>query len=178
MHRGRCPQRYRKPALINRRHALGLFAAASLLPSRSFADVAPQRSEIREDLAQAFYRRGNGRHLRRLQGRRLSGDRQRQESLGRGETAGLDLQDSEFADRAGDRRGRRSRQGRVQMGRRGQKHRGVESRPHPALGDRGIRRAGLSGDRAAHRRGADAEISSTCLNMATATSAAASTSSG
>jgi beta-lactamase class D len=42
------------PALINRRHALGLFAAASLLPSRSFADVAPQRSEIREGLAQHF----------------------------------------------------------------------------------------------------------------------------
>jgi beta-lactamase class D len=40
--------------LINRRHALGLFAAASILPSRGFAHVAPQRSEIREDLAKRF----------------------------------------------------------------------------------------------------------------------------
>ncbi len=41
-------------ALINRRHVLGLLAAASILPSRSFANVAPQRSEIREDLAKRF----------------------------------------------------------------------------------------------------------------------------
>jgi beta-lactamase class D len=41
-------------AVINRRHALGLFAAASMLPSRGLADVAPQRSEIREDLAKHF----------------------------------------------------------------------------------------------------------------------------
>jgi beta-lactamase class D len=40
--------------LIHRRHALGLLAAASILPSRSFANVAPQRSEIREDLAKHF----------------------------------------------------------------------------------------------------------------------------
>jgi beta-lactamase class D len=40
--------------LINRRHALGLFAAASILPSRGFAHVAPQRSEVREDLAMRF----------------------------------------------------------------------------------------------------------------------------
>jgi beta-lactamase class D len=40
--------------LINRRHALGLLAATSLLPSHSFAHVAPQRSEIREDLAKRF----------------------------------------------------------------------------------------------------------------------------
>jgi beta-lactamase class D len=41
-------------ALINRRHVLGLLAAASVLPSRSLADVAPPRSEIREDLARHF----------------------------------------------------------------------------------------------------------------------------
>jgi beta-lactamase class D len=41
-------------AVIGRRHLLGLLAAASVLPSRSFADVAPQRSEIREDLARHF----------------------------------------------------------------------------------------------------------------------------
>src|SRR5712672_3440055 len=41
-------------ALIHRRHVLGLLAAASILPSRSFANVAPQRSEIREDLAKRF----------------------------------------------------------------------------------------------------------------------------
>jgi beta-lactamase class D len=40
--------------LINRRHALGLLAAVTTLPSRSLADVAPQRSEIREDLARHF----------------------------------------------------------------------------------------------------------------------------
>ena len=40
--------------MINRRHALGLFAAASILPSRGFAHVAPQRSEIREELAKHF----------------------------------------------------------------------------------------------------------------------------
>src|SRR3981189_1589793 len=41
-------------ALINRRHARGLLAAAGILPSRGFAHVAPQRSEIREDLARHF----------------------------------------------------------------------------------------------------------------------------
>ena len=40
--------------MIHRRHVLGLLAAASLLPSRSFADVMYQRSEIREDLAKRF----------------------------------------------------------------------------------------------------------------------------
>jgi beta-lactamase class D len=40
--------------VIHRRHALGLLAAAGLLPSRSFADIAPQRSEIRESLAKRF----------------------------------------------------------------------------------------------------------------------------
>jgi beta-lactamase class D len=41
-------------SMIHRRHALGLLAAATLLPSRSFADVAPQRSEIRDSLAKHF----------------------------------------------------------------------------------------------------------------------------
>jgi beta-lactamase class D len=49
---------YRIPALINRRHALGLFAAASLIPSRSFADVAQQRTEFRDDLAKHFFDEG------------------------------------------------------------------------------------------------------------------------
>ena len=40
--------------MINRRHALGLLAGASIMPSRGFANVAPQRSEIREDLAKRF----------------------------------------------------------------------------------------------------------------------------
>jgi beta-lactamase class D len=40
--------------MINRRHALGLLAAAGILPSRGLANVAPQRSEIREDLAKRF----------------------------------------------------------------------------------------------------------------------------
>src|SRR3981081_3802764 len=41
-------------ALIHRRHVLGLLAAASVTPRRAFANVAPQRSEIREDLAKHF----------------------------------------------------------------------------------------------------------------------------
>jgi beta-lactamase class D len=41
-------------ALINRRHVLGLLATASFAPSRARANVAPQRSEIREDLAKRF----------------------------------------------------------------------------------------------------------------------------
>jgi beta-lactamase class D len=44
--------------LINRRHTLGLLAAASFLPSRGFADVAPQRSEIHDDLAKRFIDEG------------------------------------------------------------------------------------------------------------------------
>ena len=40
--------------MITRRHALGLLAAASLLPSRGRANVAPQRSEIRQELAKHF----------------------------------------------------------------------------------------------------------------------------
>jgi beta-lactamase class D len=45
-------------ALIHRRHALGLLAAASLVPSRSFADVAQQRTEFRDDLAKHFFDEG------------------------------------------------------------------------------------------------------------------------
>jgi beta-lactamase class D len=40
--------------LINRRYVLGLLAAASALPSRSFADIDLRRSEIRESLAKRF----------------------------------------------------------------------------------------------------------------------------
>jgi len=41
--------------VINRRHALGLFAAASLAPSRALANVSYQRSEFRDDLAKRFF---------------------------------------------------------------------------------------------------------------------------
>ncbi|HEV7600532.1 MAG TPA: class D beta-lactamase [Bradyrhizobium sp.] len=40
--------------MINRRHTLGLLAAAAIAPSRAFAHVAPQRSEIRDGLAKRF----------------------------------------------------------------------------------------------------------------------------
>ena len=40
--------------MIHRRHVLGLLAATAISPSRALADVAPQRSEIREELAQRF----------------------------------------------------------------------------------------------------------------------------
>ena len=42
--------------MINRRHALGLLAAASLFPARSLANVSYQRSEFRDDLREAFLR--------------------------------------------------------------------------------------------------------------------------
>src|SRR5882672_2423507 len=45
-------------ALITRRHALGLLAAASLLPSRGLANVSYQRSEIRDGLARRFFDAG------------------------------------------------------------------------------------------------------------------------
>ena len=41
--------------MINRRHALGLLAAASILPSRSLANVSYQRSEFRDGLARRFF---------------------------------------------------------------------------------------------------------------------------
>ena len=40
--------------MITRRHALGLVASSSFLSARAFADVAPQRSEIRESIARHF----------------------------------------------------------------------------------------------------------------------------
>ncbi|MGJ4996879.1 OXA-1091 family oxacillin-hydrolyzing class D beta-lactamase [Bradyrhizobium sp. HKCCYLS3077] len=40
--------------MMSRRHALGLFAGAGLLPARAFAHVAPPRNEIRASLAQSF----------------------------------------------------------------------------------------------------------------------------
>jgi beta-lactamase class D len=42
-------------AVIHRRHALGLLAAASLLPSRALANVSYQRSEFRDDLSKHFF---------------------------------------------------------------------------------------------------------------------------
>src|SRR3569832_269464 len=42
------------PLVIHRRHALGIIAAATILPARAFANVAPQRNEIRESLAKRF----------------------------------------------------------------------------------------------------------------------------
>ena len=41
--------------MIHRRHALGLLAAASLLPARGLANVSYQRSEIRTDLTKRFF---------------------------------------------------------------------------------------------------------------------------
>jgi beta-lactamase class D len=41
-------------ALINRRHTLGLLAIASAFSSRALANVAPQRSEIRDALVKRF----------------------------------------------------------------------------------------------------------------------------
>ena len=40
--------------MITRRHALGLLAGAAVSPSRSLANVAPPRNEIRDDLAKFF----------------------------------------------------------------------------------------------------------------------------
>jgi beta-lactamase class D len=41
--------------VIHRRHALGLLAAATIVPARSFAGVSAQRSEFRNDLAKRFF---------------------------------------------------------------------------------------------------------------------------
>jgi beta-lactamase class D len=41
--------------VINRRHALGLLTATTLLPGRSLANVSYQRSEFRDDLAKRFF---------------------------------------------------------------------------------------------------------------------------
>jgi beta-lactamase class D len=41
-------------ALISRRHTLGLLAVAGAFPSRALANVAPQRSEIRDAIAKRF----------------------------------------------------------------------------------------------------------------------------
>ena len=42
-------------ALIHRRQALGLFAAASFMPSRALAAVSTQRNELRIDLMKRFF---------------------------------------------------------------------------------------------------------------------------
>jgi beta-lactamase class D len=42
------------PSLLTRRSTLGLLAAATILPSRALALVAPPRNEIRENLAKRF----------------------------------------------------------------------------------------------------------------------------
>jgi beta-lactamase class D len=52
------PQPVSDTAVINRRHALGLLAATSLLPARSLANVSYQRSEFRDDLARRFFALG------------------------------------------------------------------------------------------------------------------------
>ncbi|WKA31247.1 penicillin-binding transpeptidase domain-containing protein [Bradyrhizobium roseum] len=44
--------------MINRRHALGLLATASIFPNRSFASVSYQRSEFRDDLSKRFFALG------------------------------------------------------------------------------------------------------------------------
>jgi beta-lactamase class D len=44
--------------LINRRHTLAFLTAAAIAPSRAFAHVAPQRSEIRDALAKRFTEAG------------------------------------------------------------------------------------------------------------------------
>ena len=43
------------PSVIHRRHALGLLAAATVIPARSFAGVSTVRSEFRNDLAKRFF---------------------------------------------------------------------------------------------------------------------------
>src|SRR6476660_3060686 len=45
-------------AVINRRHALGLLAATSLLPARSLASVSCQSSAFRDDLSRRFFALG------------------------------------------------------------------------------------------------------------------------
>ena len=118
--------------MINRRHALGLFAAAGVLPvaqlcqcrassAAKSATTLPSTSSD-EGTAGTFVGYKVDDYLI------IASDKDRS---GEAQAAGLDLQDSEFADRAGDRRGRRPRQGRLQVGRRQAQDRGLESRITP-----------------------------------------------
>src|SRR5690348_16791980 len=50
----RVPSPSRMHVVFTRRRTLGLFAAASVLPSRSLANVAWPRTELRADLAKHF----------------------------------------------------------------------------------------------------------------------------
>src|SRR4051794_40199623 len=145
--------------VINRRHALGLFAAASILPSRSFANVSYQRSEFRDDLAKRFFDLGTvgtfvgykvDDYLIVASDKVRSGEAKLPAST-------FKIPNSVIALETGC--GRRSRQGPFQVGRCRQEHRSLEQGSHTALGDRGLGGAGLSGDRAAHRCRADAAIS-------------------
>src|ERR1700761_6545773 len=99
---------------ISRRHALGIFAGAAVLPAKALANYAPPRGEIRTDLAKLFADAGTA---GTFVGYKvddylvISSDSDRS-----GEAAGFDLQDCQFGDCARDRRGRRPRQGRLQVG--------------------------------------------------------------
>ena len=144
--------------MINRRHTLGLLAAASFLPSRGFAKVAPQRSEIRDSLAKRFTDAGTvgtfvgykvDDYLVIASDKNRSGEAKLPASTFKIpnsvialETGVVDDPDKDVFKWDGVKRSIEA----------------WNQRPHHAHRDRRIRGAGLSGDRAAHRRGADAEI--------------------
>ena len=146
------------PPVINRRHALGLLAAASILPSRSLANVSYQRSEFREGLARRFFDLGTeGTFVAyKVDDYLIIASDKVRSGEGKLPASTFKIPNSLIALETGVVAG--SRQGRVQVGRGEARYRGLEQGPHLALGDRRFRRAGLSGDRPAHRTGADAEI--------------------
>jgi beta-lactamase class D len=53
-----CSSTHPGSVVINRRQALGLLTAASVLPARSLANVSYQRNEFRDDLARRFFELG------------------------------------------------------------------------------------------------------------------------
>ena len=164
--------------MIHRRHALGLLAAASLLPSRSFADVAPQRSEIRESLAKHFLDVGTvgtfvgykvDDYLVIASDKNRSGEAKLPASTFKIPNSLIALETGVVADPDKDVF---KWDGVVRSIEAWNKDHTLRTR------DRRFRRAGLSGDRPAHRRRSGCRNMSICSNTATATSAAASTSSG
>ena len=158
-HRRRRLQLHRSDtAVINRRHALGLLAGVSIMPSRGFANVAPPRSEIREDLARHFADEGTAGtfvgyktddYLIIASDKDRSGQAMLPASTFKIPNSVIALETGVVGDPDKD------------VFKWDGVVRSIEgwNRDHThALGDRRIRRAGLSGDRPAHRRGADAEI--------------------
>ena len=158
LHRRNPPSTSSDTTVINRRHALGLLAATSLLPARSLANVSYQRSEFRDDLSRRFFALGTtgtfvgykvDDYLIIASDKVRSGEGQLPASTFKIPNSIIALETGVVEDPDKD------------VFKWDGVTRSIEAwnKDHTlALGDRGVRGAGLSGDRAAHRAGAHAEI--------------------